>query len=103
MAKPGKPITHCWTKPCKGQIANVELVPTKFDVLTCGRYVEHDAEVHEPASILADLQRFNFDTALSSSTAALPSLIAFAGSEGVLYGSDFRMRRHTWVVGRPVH
>jgi predicted TIM-barrel fold metal-dependent hydrolase len=46
-------------------------------------------EVPEPAEILTDLHRFYFDTALSSSPAALPSLIAFAGSERVLYGSDF--------------
>jgi aminocarboxymuconate-semialdehyde decarboxylase len=46
-------------------------------------------EVPRPSEILADLQRFYFDTALSSSPAALPSLIAFAGRERILYGSDF--------------
>jgi 6-methylsalicylate decarboxylase len=33
-----------------------------------------------PADILASFQRFYFDTALSSGSAALPSLKAFAGS-----------------------
>ncbi|MER5507517.1 amidohydrolase family protein [Streptomyces sp. NPDC002766] len=39
--------------------------------------------------ILADLQRFYFDTALSSTPAALPSLLAFAAPGHILYGSDF--------------
>jgi len=43
----------------------------------------------EPADILASFQRFYFDTALSSSPAALPSLKAFAGSSRILFGSDF--------------
>jgi aminocarboxymuconate-semialdehyde decarboxylase len=42
-----------------------------------------------PADILASFQRFYFDTALSSGTAALPSLKAFAGSSRILFGSDF--------------
>jgi predicted TIM-barrel fold metal-dependent hydrolase len=46
-------------------------------------------EVPEPEVILADLQRFYFDTALSSSSAALPSLLAFADAGRVLYGSDY--------------
>jgi len=43
----------------------------------------------KPADILASLQRFYFDTALSSGPAALPSLKAFAGSNRILFGSDF--------------
>jgi aminocarboxymuconate-semialdehyde decarboxylase len=39
--------------------------------------------------ILDSLRQFYFDTALSSSPAALPSLIAFAGTGRILYGSDF--------------
>jgi aminocarboxymuconate-semialdehyde decarboxylase len=38
---------------------------------------------------LASFQRFYFDTALSSGPAALPSLKAFAGRGGILFGSDF--------------
>ncbi|MCE3034611.1 amidohydrolase family protein [Streptomyces sp. CMSTAAHL-2] len=41
-----------------------------------------------PESILADLRRFYFDTALSASPSALPSLLAFAAPGHVLYGSD---------------
>jgi predicted TIM-barrel fold metal-dependent hydrolase len=43
----------------------------------------------KPADILASFQRFYFDTALSSGPAALPSLKAFAGSNRILFGSDF--------------
>jgi predicted TIM-barrel fold metal-dependent hydrolase len=43
----------------------------------------------KPADILASFQRFYFDTALSSGAAALPSLKAFAGSNRILFGSDF--------------
>jgi hypothetical protein len=43
----------------------------------------------KPADILASFQRFYFDTALSSSPAALPSLKAFAGAYRVLFGVDF--------------
>ncbi|GAA3614732.1 amidohydrolase family protein [Nonomuraea rosea] len=39
--------------------------------------------------ILDDLSGFYFDTALSSSPAALPSLLAFARPGHVLYGSDW--------------
>ncbi|WP_269858384.1 amidohydrolase family protein [Streptomyces sp. RPT161] len=39
--------------------------------------------------ILADLRRFYFDTALSGSPTALPSLLAFAAPGHVLYGSDW--------------
>jgi 6-methylsalicylate decarboxylase len=41
------------------------------------------------ADILASFQRFYFDTALSSGPAALPTLNAFAGSDHILFGSDF--------------
>jgi predicted TIM-barrel fold metal-dependent hydrolase len=43
----------------------------------------------KPADILASFRRFYFDTALSSSPAALPSLKAFAGSGRILFGTDF--------------
>lgn len=42
-----------------------------------------------PEGIMTDLQRFYFDTALSSTPSALPSLLAFAAPGHVLYGSDF--------------
>jgi predicted TIM-barrel fold metal-dependent hydrolase len=42
-----------------------------------------------PADILEDLQSFYFDTALSGSPAALPSLLAFAKPGHVLFGSDW--------------
>ncbi|GGN57837.1 amidohydrolase [Streptomyces albiflavescens] len=42
-----------------------------------------------PIGILTDLQRFYFDTALSSTPSALPSLLAFAAPGHILYGSDF--------------
>lgn len=42
-----------------------------------------------PEGILTDLQRFYFDTALSSTPSALPSLLAFASPGHILYGSDF--------------
>ncbi|MET9172244.1 amidohydrolase family protein [Streptomyces misionensis] len=41
-----------------------------------------------PESILADLRRFHFDTALSAGPFTLPSLLAFAAPGHVLYGSD---------------
>ena len=41
-----------------------------------------------PMGILTDLQRFYFDTALSSIPAAPPSLLAFAAPGHILYGSD---------------
>ena len=43
----------------------------------------------DPADILAGFQRFYFDTALSSGPAAIPSLKAFAGTDRILFGSDF--------------
>jgi predicted TIM-barrel fold metal-dependent hydrolase len=42
-----------------------------------------------PVEILDDLQSFYFDTALSGSPAALPSLLAFAKPGHVLFGSDW--------------
>jgi predicted TIM-barrel fold metal-dependent hydrolase len=42
-----------------------------------------------PADHLDDLAGFYFDTALSSSAAALPSLLAFAKPGHVTFGSDF--------------
>jgi 6-methylsalicylate decarboxylase len=42
-----------------------------------------------PADIMASFRRFYFDTALSSSPSALPSLKAFADNNRILYGTDF--------------
>lgn len=42
-----------------------------------------------PADSLAEFASFYFDTALSSTAAALPSLLAFAGPGRVTFGSDF--------------
>jgi predicted TIM-barrel fold metal-dependent hydrolase len=43
----------------------------------------------QPLEALEDLRSFYFDTALSSSPAALPSLLAFARPERILFGSDW--------------
>lgn len=43
----------------------------------------------DPLASIPTLQRFYFDVALSSTPAALPSLLAFAEPGHVLYGSDF--------------
>src|SRR6202790_5555289 len=43
----------------------------------------------KPADILSSFRRFYFDTALSSSSAALPSLEAFAEHGHILFGTDF--------------
>jgi 6-methylsalicylate decarboxylase len=43
----------------------------------------------DPAEILAEFSSFYFDTALSSSPSALPSLLAFADPGHVIYGSDW--------------
>jgi 6-methylsalicylate decarboxylase len=43
----------------------------------------------KPVDILASFQRFYFDTALSSSPAALPSLKSFAENGHILFGTDF--------------
>ncbi|GAA2629005.1 amidohydrolase family protein [Actinomadura fulvescens] len=48
-----------------------------------------DQTGRDPATILDDLAGFYFDTALSSSPAALPSLLSFARPGHVLYGSDW--------------
>ena len=42
-----------------------------------------------PADILDDFSSFYFDTALSSSAAALPTLLAFAKPGHITFGSDF--------------
>lgn len=42
-----------------------------------------------PLEVLEDFTRFYFDTALSGSPAALPSLLAFARPGHVLFGSDW--------------
>jgi predicted TIM-barrel fold metal-dependent hydrolase len=49
-------------------------------------------------SILTDLKRFYFDTALSSTPTALPSLLAFAAPGHVLYGSDSPFAIEEWGV-----
>jgi aminocarboxymuconate-semialdehyde decarboxylase len=46
-------------------------------------------DVPTPQGILELFHRFYFDTALSSGPAAFPSLIAFAGANRIVYGSDF--------------
>lgn len=47
------------------------------------------ATQHPPFEVLEDFSSFYFDTALSSSPAALPSLLAFAKPGHVLFGSDW--------------
>jgi predicted TIM-barrel fold metal-dependent hydrolase len=42
-----------------------------------------------PLDVLEDLRSFYFDTALSSSPAALPTLLAFAKPGHVMFGSDW--------------
>lgn len=42
-----------------------------------------------PLDVLDDFRSFHFDTALSSSPAALPTLLAFARPGHVLFGSDW--------------
>ena len=51
-----------------------------------------------PEGVLADLRRFYFDTALSSTPFALPSLRAFAAPGHILYGSDFPFAAEPWGV-----
>jgi hypothetical protein len=41
-----------------------------------------------PRDTLTDFRRFYYDTALSGSPSALPSLLAFAQPDHILYGSD---------------
>jgi aminocarboxymuconate-semialdehyde decarboxylase len=50
-------------------------------------YFDSDAPAAE--GMLDSFRRFYFDLALSSSPAALPTLLAFAGSDHVLFGSDY--------------
>lgn len=50
--------------------------------------ISADAQ-RSPFDVIEDFQRFYFDTALSGSPAALPSLLAFAKPGHVLFGSDF--------------
>ncbi|MDX3452381.1 amidohydrolase family protein [Streptomyces sp. ME02-8801-2C] len=52
-----------------------------------------------PEDLFADLRRFYFDTALAGSPAALPSLLAFANPEHILFGSDFPMLPEEWGAG----
>lgn len=47
---------------------------------------EHQLTVDQ---VLAKLRRYYFDTALSSGPMAMPSLLAFADHERILFGSDF--------------
>ncbi|MEQ5776956.1 amidohydrolase [Thalassospira sp. NFXS8] len=47
------------------------------------------SDITDPATILEEFRRFYFDTALSSSQYALPSLTAFAKPGHILFGSDF--------------
>ncbi|WP_020671046.1 amidohydrolase family protein [Amycolatopsis nigrescens] len=49
-----------------------------------------------PETIMAGLRRFYFDTALSASPTALPSLLAFAEPGHILYGSDFPFAPAEW-------
>ena len=49
-----------------------------------------------PDGILAGLRKFYFDTALSATPTALPSLYAFAEPGHVLYGSDFPFAPAAW-------
>ncbi|MEV6348780.1 amidohydrolase family protein [Actinoplanes sp. NPDC051851] len=48
-----------------------------------------EAAARSPLDVLDDFRGFYFDTALSSSPAALPSLLAFARPGHVLFGSDW--------------
>ena len=48
--------------------------------------------------ILTDLRRFYFDTALSGTPYALPSLVAFAAPGHILYGSDSPFAAEPWGV-----
>ncbi|MFE5812716.1 amidohydrolase family protein [Streptomyces sp. NPDC056479] len=49
-----------------------------------------------PQDFLADLRRFYFDTAISTGATTLPSLLAFAEPDHILYGSDFPMLPEDW-------
>jgi 6-methylsalicylate decarboxylase len=56
----------------------------RFSGLTSLVHPERSAE-----DVIRDMKRFYFDTALSASPSALPSLLAFAEPGHVLYGSDW--------------
>ena len=67
-------------------------------------YVSHRMAVsifadtgRSPKDVLDDFAGFWFDTALSSSAAALPTLLAFAAPGHVLYGSDWPVAPDTAV------
>jgi predicted TIM-barrel fold metal-dependent hydrolase len=67
-------------------------------------YVSHRLAVsifadtgRSPKDVLDDFAGFWFDTALSSSAAALPTLLAFAAPGHILYGSDWPFAPHTAV------
>jgi predicted TIM-barrel fold metal-dependent hydrolase len=49
-----------------------------------------------PESIQAGLRKFYFDTALSATPTSLPSLLAFAEPDHILYGSDFPYAHPDW-------
>ena len=51
----------------------------------------------DTTTVLEDLASFYFDTAMSGSPTVLPSLIAFAGIERVLFGTDWPYARGTSV------
>jgi predicted TIM-barrel fold metal-dependent hydrolase len=57
------------------------------------RFAQAAAAAHpgkrDPEAILESFRRFYFDTALSASPAALPSLLAFTHGQKVLFGSDY--------------
>lgn len=55
-------------------------------IATCVPIEHPDVSVE---SILDGLRKFYFDTALSASESALPSLLAFARPDHILFGSDF--------------
>lgn len=60
--------------------------------------IDHGDQEHG----IRQLRRFYFDTALSSTKYGLPSLLAFADPERVLYGSDFPYaapERSAWFTG----
>lgn len=50
------------------------------------------------ASIIAEMQRFYFDTALSSGPTALPCLLSFAATGHIVFGSDIPYARTSRVA-----
>ncbi|HXZ84304.1 MAG TPA: amidohydrolase family protein, partial [Myxococcota bacterium] len=69
----------------------------KFILSHAGGYVPYAAyrialaasPRRDPADGIAQLRKFYFDVALSGTPSALPSLLAFAAPDHVLFGSDF--------------